>query len=203
MKISLKLASSLLAVLLVSSLSAESLWMKAGYGAQGHYSDNRASRPGDILTVLVDEVTTMSASQESDDEKKSSVTSSLSQFLFSGWFNHNGEAPSTSMSGDNDYESKAEITRSQTLNATVSVIVTDILPNGNLLIEGIRSAGFSGERQYMVLHGLVRSDDVSADNTVSSSLIANATIDFVGEGELTSASQKGWLLKLNDYVNPF
>jgi len=203
MKISLKLASSLLVICFASSLGAESLWMKAGSQAESHYADRRACRPGDILTVLVEETTSLSATQKTKNEKTAGVTNSISQFLFSGLLTHNGETPSTDISGDNDYEGKGEISNDQTLTATVSVIVTDILPNGNLLIEGIRSTGFSKERQYMVLHGMVRGDDVSASNTVASSLIANVTIDFVGEGELSSASRKGWLLKLNDYVNPF
>jgi flagellar L-ring protein precursor FlgH len=78
-----------------------------------------------------------------------------------------------------------------------------VLPNGNLVIEGARVVAFSGETQYVVLHGLVRADDVASDNTVQSSNIANARVEFINEGTLTDAQKRGWFLKLYEKLRPF
>jgi flagellar L-ring protein precursor FlgH len=83
------------------------------------------------------------------------------------------------------------------------VLVTDVLPNGNLVIEGVRVVTFSGETQYVSLHGLVRPDDITSANTVASSNIADVRIEFVSEGSLTDAQKKGWLTKLYDTLRPY
>jgi flagellar L-ring protein precursor FlgH len=62
---------------------------------------------------------------------------------------------------------------------------------------------FSGETQYVVLHGLVRGDDVASDNTVQSSNIADARVEFISEGTLTDAQKRGWLTKLYEKLRPF
>jgi len=79
----------------------------------------------------------------------------------------------------------------------------DVLPNGNLVIEGLREISFSQERQFASLHGIVRPYDIQPDNTVDSTNIAGAQVQIVSEGTLTDAQKKGWLLKLNDKTNPF
>ena len=70
------------------------------------------------------------------------------------------------------------------------------------MIEGVRVVTFSGETQYVVLHGLVRPDDVSSANTVLSTNIADARVEFVGEGKLTDAQKRGWLTKLYERLRP-
>ena len=81
--------------------------------------------------------------------------------------------------------------------------MTDVLPNGNLVIEGVRVVTFSGETQYVVLHGIVRSDDITAANTVLSSDVADARVEFVSEGSLTDAQKRGWLSKVYERLRPF
>ena len=92
---------------------------------------------------------------------------------------------------------------SQTVATTAAVMVTDVLPNGNLVIEGLRYVTFSGEKQYIVLHGLIRADDISSANTVLSSNIAEARIEFVDTGALTDAQKQGWFSKLYETLRPF
>jgi flagellar basal body L-ring protein FlgH len=89
------------------------------------------------------------------------------------------------------------------LNARAAVLVTDVLPNGNLVIEGVRRVVSSGETQHVILHGLVRADDVSSVNTVFSSNIADARVEFINEGSLTDAQKKGWLTKLYEKLRPY
>ena len=91
----------------------------------------------------------------------------------------------------------------QTITARSAVQVIDVLPNGNLVVEGTREISFSKERQFVSLHGIIRPYDIQPDNTVASSNVADAQIQVISEGELTDAQKKGWLLRLNDKINPF
>ena len=84
-----------------------------------------------------------------------------------------------------------------------AVVVTDVLPNGNFVIEGVRLITFSGETQYMVLHGIVRSDDIGSDNTVNSTNIADAGIEVVSKGSLNDAEKQGWFTKVYEMLRPF
>jgi flagellar L-ring protein precursor FlgH len=70
-------------------------------------------------------------------------------------------------------------------------------------LEGVREASFSKERQFVSLRGIIRSYDILPDNTVLSSNVADARINVVSEGTLTEAQKKGWLLRINDKINPF
>jgi len=78
-----------------------------------------------------------------------------------------------------------------------------VLPNGNLVIEGIRQVSFSKERQFATLRGIIRPADVSAANTVASQNVADARIDLVSEGTLTDTQKKGWLMKLDEKISPY
>lgn len=195
----------LAALLLAPPAQAESLWLKAGSSVQTRYGDHRACRPGDILTILVQETVNATATQETKANKDVTVDNTVSSFLFpnSSLGTLHGTFPSTDITGSNQYNGKGNITYNQSVNTKASVMVVDILPNGNLVIEGLRSVMFANEKQYMILRGIVRADDVTAQNTVSSGQIANAYVEIKGEGDLTAAQRKGWLMKLNDFLNPF
>lgn len=83
------------------------------------------------------------------------------------------------------------------------MLVADVLPNGNLVIEGVRRVSFSGETQHVVLRGVIRPADVSTSNTILSTNIADARLEFLSEGELSSAQKRGWLSKLYEALRPF
>jgi flagellar L-ring protein precursor FlgH len=78
-----------------------------------------------------------------------------------------------------------------------------VLPNKSLVIEGKRDTSFGGEHQTIILHGVVRSEDVTAANTVLSYNVADATISIVGEGSVTDTTKKGWFSRILAKVNPF
>jgi flagellar L-ring protein precursor FlgH len=107
------------------------------------------------------------------------------------------------VNGTNTFTGGGTITNSQTITASAAVQVIDVLPNGNLVIEGLREVTFSKERQFLALHGIVRPYDIQPNNTIASANIAGAQIQIVSEGALTESQKKGWLLKLNDKINPF
>lgn len=171
------------------------------------FADHKAARTGDILTVLVSEVAATQSSQSKKSSKDSSIDAGVSQFLFppavSSLGTKGGALPGTKLAAKSDFSGGGQVNNSQSLTARAAVLVTDVLPNGNLVIEGVRVVIFSGETQYVVLHGLVRPDDVTSANTVVSSNIADVRIEFISEGSLTDAQKKGWLTKVYDKLRPY
>jgi flagellar L-ring protein precursor FlgH len=81
--------------------------------------------------------------------------------------------------------------------------VIDVLPNKNLVIEGTRQTSFGGEVQDVILRGVLRAEDVSANNTAYSYNIADSTVRIVSRGSISDTSKKGWVTRALDKVNPF
>jgi flagellar L-ring protein precursor FlgH len=185
--------------------SATSLW--PAEANRGMLADRRASRVGDILTVVVSEIATASSNQTKSSNRDSSLEDAISQFVFSpaasNLLTHRGQLPASSAAGSATYTGGGQVNNSQTLIARAAVLVTDVLPNGNLVIAGARQVSFSGETQHVVLHGLVRADDITAANTVLSSNVADARVEFLSEGNLTDAQKRGWLAKVYEKLRPF
>ena len=171
------------------------------------FADRKAARTGDILTVVVAESAAATNSQKKSATRDSALQDAVSQFIFSVAASklgtHAGELPATNVKGKSTYSGGGEVANSQSLNSRAAVLVTDVLPNGNLVIEGVRVVTFSGETQYVVLHGLVRADDISAANTILSSNIADARVEFVDQGTLSDAAKRGWLTKIYEKLRPF
>ena len=184
-----------------------SLWPADGSAERSMYADRKAARSGDILTVVVDESAAATNTQSKKTSRDSSVQDAVGQFLFSaavsGMGTKGGQLPSTTFTGKASDSGGGEVANTQSLTSRAAVLVTDVLPNGNLVIEGVRVVTFSGETQYVVLHGLVRPDDVSSVNTVASTNIADARVEFVADGNLTDAQKRGWLSKLYEKLRPF
>lgn len=202
----MKTLSPLLALLVTASpLLADSLWTSPANPERSMYADRKASRTGDILTVVISESVAQQSSQSTKSSKSSSVDASIGSFLFpsSGLGTHKGSLPVTKMSGANDFSGTGAISNTQSLSGQAAVLVTDVLPNGNLVIEGVRVITFAGETQYVVLHGLVRADDVTSANKVSSNNVADVRVEFISEGALTDAQKRGWLTKLYDLLRPY
>ena len=211
MKTVSKSASKLLSAVLVlgalaSSVSANgSLWPTNNASERGMIADHKASRAGDIITIVVNENAIAQSSQSKKSTRDASLNDSVQQFLFanSKFGTHNGGLPGIQLGGTSTYSGGGDVSNSQSLSARAAVLVTDVLPNGNMVIEGARIVTFSGETQYVVLHGLVRIDDVTRDNTVTSSNIADARVEFYSEGQLTDAQKRGWFSKLYERLRPF
>lgn len=194
-------------LLLTIAAAAQSLWPVGGAGERSMFADRKASRTGDILTVIVAEAANATNSQSKSSERESAIEDAVQRFLFSaatsGLGTHNGELPATSIKGSGTQSGGGQVNNSQSLTARSAVLITDVLPNGNLVIEGVRVVTFSGETQYVVLHGIVRSDDITPNNTVLSSNVADARVEFVSEGNLTDAQRRGWLSKVYEKLRPF
>jgi len=211
---------SLLALTLAvgaTQAKAGSLWREGYTDERGMFADKRARTVGDLVTVIVDEqvgslntlqLTTAKTARSDNEGLATNLINQFIQAMPSKLFKIPGTSgtlnrPTLSGTGSNTFTGGGTITNTQSVNARITVQVVDVLPNGNLVIEGLREVGFSKERQFATLHGIVRPYDISPDNTVLSSRIADAQVRIVSEGTLTEAQKKGWLLRLNDKISPY
>jgi flagellar L-ring protein precursor FlgH len=199
--------ASLVCLFFAVTARADSLWTTPNSDQRGMVADRKGARVGDIITIVVSESGAQTSSQSKTTNSTSAVDASVSQFLYpstvSKFGTSGGALPAIKFGGKNDYTGGGAVNNSQTITARAAVLITEVLPNGNFVIEGVRRVTFSGETQHLVLHGVVRPDDIAPDNTVISSSIANARLEFLDEGDLTSASKKGWLSKLYESLRPF
>lgn len=199
------LLGGLTSLLLQPTAVGDSLWKKEV--ARPMFSDKRASRAGDLLTVIVQENNSASKDKNSKTSKSSSMDASIASFLYgpaaSSLLTKAGQMPALKYNLKNDFDGGGAIKNSEQIIARIGVRVIDVLPNGNLVIEGTRETAFSGEQQTIVLRGVVRPDDILAGNNVSSSCIADATIKFVSNGTLSDSQKKGWFNRIWDKISPF
>jgi flagellar L-ring protein precursor FlgH len=182
---------------------ADSVWPSQLRGANGLYGDRKATATGDIVTIVVAESVAALNSQSTKSSRDSSIADAVTSFMYPGLGSHKGSMPSLALSGKASYDGGGDISNTQSLSSRAAVLVTDVLPNGNLVIEGVRVVRFSGETQYVVLHGVIRRDDIGRDNTVISSNVADARVEFYSEGALTDAQKRGWLAKIYEKLRPF
>lgn len=186
--------------LAASNVSGESLWLSKANSEIGLFADRTASNVGDILTVIVDESTAISSTL-------SKVSNSQSKFsgtkidAFFGIDIGRGLTEGIDATGLSSTTAGGTLTSVQTIISSSSVLVVDRLPNGNLVIEGAREQVVSGETQYVIIRGVVRKDDIAPDNTIMSSRIANAQIEFLNKGQIASTQKQGWISKLLDVAN--
>jgi flagellar L-ring protein precursor FlgH len=166
---------------------ADSLWKD---GNRGLFADRNAVKEGDVLTVLIYESTTASSRADTKTSKSDSASTKpgvgpLLSLL-----------PEWSVSGKTGSQASGSTTRSGTLVGKISVVVKEVLPNGKLKVEGTRTVGVNGEKEKIVLTGIVRPEDVSAENTVPSTAIAQAEIHYEGKGPIGNKQREGLLTKL-------
>jgi len=116
----------------------------------------------------------------------------------------NVDIPTIDFAGQSKYEGgKNELTDTVDVSGTTSVTVVDVLPNGNLVVEGAKIIRTSKQDIYSYMRGIVRPVDISATNTIPSSKIADAQVEFIPAGELSDAQKKGWLIRGWEKVRPF
>ncbi len=160
------------------------------------YSDAKAMRSGDIITVILRENTSATKSASTTLERETQIdfdpiTGPGAQQLnlgFSGPFQMDLDA-------QNDFEGDAQANQSNNLTGNISVTVMQVMPNGNLLIRGEKWLTLNNGDEYIRLTGIVRPQDVNPANEVLSSKIANARIQYSGTGSFSRVQQQGWLGK--------
>ena len=180
-----------------------SLWQASSTGLA---EDLKARRLGDIITVVISEQASASKKASTGTSRSSSISAGIPKLLgleTTGIKNWADLSELLSASFGSKFDGSGSTSRQETLQATISAKVVDVIPNGNLLIEGRRNVRVNNEDQIIVLSGTVRGRDVSADNTISSALIADAKIAYSGKGIISDRQKPGWLLNALDKVWPF
>lgn len=166
-------------------------------GSQSLFTDIKAHNIGDILTVHIFEQSRASSQVESKIEKSANYSTQggpgVGPLRFVPLFGVNGAATTT-------HDGKGENLRNGSLRAKMSVTVVALKPNGDLVVEGHRTVGISGDREVLTLTGVVRSKDVTADNTIASHLIADAEIHYDGKGPSSTAARPGFVTRFINWL---
>lgn len=187
------------------SARAQTLWREGVSRSQ--FADKRARNVGDIITVVIQESTSSTKQNSTQTAKSSGLDAAINSFLFSpnasSFLTKKGQLPAVNLAAKTSFNGGGEISNTEKITARFAVQVVDQLPNGSLVIEGIRQTKISGETTDAVLRGVVRSEDISANNSIFSYQIANATIHYASRGVVSDAQRKGWFMRLWDKLAPF
>jgi flagellar L-ring protein FlgH len=182
-----------------------SLWPPS-YSGNLYFGDHRARGIGDTITVKVIEISQASEKATTDTGRTSEIDAGVSNF-----FAYPGANPSANITPShliranttNTFAGSGETTRSGTITATISAKVVEVFPNGNLAVEGKRELYVNNEKKEILLQGIVRPRDISSDNSVFSTQIADAKIMLTGIGVVGEKQRPGWLTRIFDGVWPF
>ncbi len=171
------------------------------------YSDLKAKRVGDIVIVHIIENVQALNEQRKDMLRHSEFGNELGAGITKSpkipGVGNEGISLGFSSSGKDDLRSRGIQKSQNKFVATVAARVIRVLPSGNLLIEGAKTIRHNEELQKIYVRGIVRPEDIMHDNSVPSTALANAKIEYVSDGDFASKMRQGWLRKIFDFINPF
>ncbi len=171
------------------------------------YEDGRARRVGDIVVINVMETSFASQSADTTTNRETTMEAGItSLFGVTSLFNQipiGAGEPGVGLDSSSEFEGDGSTNRTSSISATLAARVINVLGNGLMEIEAVREIKVNNETQYMVVTGLVRSRDISPTNTIDSTQIANAKIEYYGQGVISAKQKPGWLVRFLDAVSPF
>lgn len=190
-------------------LSEGSLWVETNHSAM--FLDNRARGVGDTLVVNVVQTSTAESKAGTSTGRDSSVNASMTNIfgmpasmgLSNLWGKGRPFDLGVNAGMTSDFKGTGSTTRGQTISSTMTALVVDVQPNGNLMIAGKRESSVNREREIMVVSGIVRPEDIGPDNSIMSTQIADARIVYSGAGVVSDKQGPGWLTRILDNVWPF
>ena len=175
--------------------------------AMGLFSDRKATRVGDIINVILKERTTSSKKSNIGVVKDNDIAvgGSTGNGVVFGTSPTSGNVTlSTDLVAEREFTGEAEADQSNQLSGNISVTVVDVYPNGTLLVRGEKWLTLNSGDEYIRLSGLIRPDDVSPENTIVSTKLANARITYSGTGAFADSQEMGWIGKFfNSPIWPF
>lgn len=189
-----------------SNLKGDSIWDRRTQHSAYLYMDNRARRVGDLLTVSVNENTGATNKEERNLKKDTALSAKLN---LAGKGNAGGPGRSAagelsgSNSTDRSFQGTADFASERQLLDQMTVTVVDILPNGNLVIEGYRRRLVQNEMRLLRVSGVVRPNDIEIPNFVESRFISNFNVSYEGSGVESKFTNQGWLGRIGNRVWPF
>lgn len=162
----------------------------------------------DLLTIIVREDKRSSSDANLKSEKSWKIETELAKWfrIKNGQWQQqgfNGGVPATDFELDSEYEGKGKTDRKDTLQMRVTATVIDVKPNGTLILEAKKSIELDEDEQIITLTGMCRSEDVTAQNTVLSTQLADVNVSVTHKGPARDAAKRGWLMKAFDFLKPF
>jgi flagellar L-ring protein precursor FlgH len=190
---------------MVGERRPNSLWQA---GSRAFFKDQRAANVGDILTVVINFDEKAIFANETQRARTSSENEEMAQLLglqaslpkvFAGV---NGTNP-INVSGQSNHDGKASLNRQEQVNLQVAALVMQVLPNGNMVVQGHQELRVNYEVRELQLMGVIRPQDISSTNTVDYSKLAEARISYGGRGQLIDIQQPRYGQQLLDIVQPW
>lgn len=186
---------------------ANSLWAS---GARSFFKDQRATKVGDIVTVRIDIADKAELSNKTSRSRTSEESADLSNLLgletsLAGRLLPGGYDPAAAINlgSDSTTEGEGSVNRKEKIELTLAAVVTQILPNGNMVVEGHQEVRINFELRDLAVTGIVRPEDISATNEVKHTQMAEARISYGGRGQLTDVQQPRYGQQIVDILFPF
>jgi flagellar L-ring protein precursor FlgH len=174
----------------------------------GFLEDTRALRVGDTVLIRINEHADAQGNATTDLKKSTSREMGVDALLglvpaIKKAYPDVDPSKFLSMASKFDFAGEGTTQRAGTLNGTIGVHVKQELPNGDLYVEGTKVVMINHEEYHLYISGVLRPADIAPDNSVDSSLIADARVEFTGRGDIDDQVNRGWLTKILDFINPF
>ncbi len=184
------------------SYNANSLWRN---GSRSFFKDQRAHQIGDLLTVTVNITDQANFANETQRTRTVTEDSGITAFLGSNLLTGKTALPGRLLTADatSNSDGKGTIQRAETLQTNIAAVVTQLLPNGNLVVEGKQEVRVNFEMRELIVAGIVRPEDIQSDNTIDSSKIAQARIAYGGHGQISDIQQPRYGQQVMDVLLPF
>lgn len=186
-----------------ASYNPNSLWRN---GSRAFFKDQRAHQIGDILTVKVNITDKANIANETQRSRTGKDDSGVENFFGKTKLPiMNTPLPTRIFTADSttSTEGKGSVDRKEALSTNVAGVVTQVLPNGNMVIEGRQEIRVNFEIRELIVAGVVRPEDIESDNTIDSSKIAQARIAYGGRGQITDVQQPRYGQQVLDVILPF
>jgi flagellar L-ring protein FlgH len=181
-----------------------SLWRN---GSRAFFKDQRAMQVGDIMTVKVKITDKANFENETSRSRTNKEDSGITDFIGSKTIKNPATSilPGRLLTADSTAasEGKGSVNRQEALQTNVAAVVTQVLPNGNLVVEGKQEVRVNFEIRELIVAGVVRPEDIESDNTIDSTKIAQARIAYGGRGQITDVQQPRYGQQVMDIVLPF
>ena len=171
------------------------------------YRDSLARRVGDIVVVQIVESSSANKEAKTDSSKSNSVDNSITDVLGlpldqSSVLGY-GLTPTVSASTSTEFEADGKTSRKGDISAVVSARIVRVLPSGNMMISGKKQTRVNAEHQYIIISGIIRPDDISSNNTIQSTYIADMRLDYYGTGIIGDQQRRGIVSRALDKIWPF
>jgi len=185
---------------------ANSLWRA---GSRAFFKDQRAARVGDILTVTI-EINDSAALQNQTTRARDGSESMGIPNLFGLEASTNNILPDSvnasslvSANSSSSSTGDGQIQRQEQINLQVAALIVQLLPNGNMVVQGKQEVRVNYEMRELTLNGIIRPEDITSANTISYEKIAEARISYGGKGQVSDLQQPRWGQQVLDIINPF